>query len=282
MKDSEPKEPWHNIYREIANKYSRQQQESWYSSVAKAYDRTRPRYPQVICDRLKKSTNLTSNSTVLELGCGPGTATVSFAKLGWKMFCLEPSYEACQLAIKNCREYSQVEIINTTFEAWESNNQFDAVLAASSFHWLDPKTKYQKTAEVLKDNGYLILLWNTPPQIEYNLYRSLLPVYQTHAPKIEYQSIATHRSNLNQIVEAVEDSGYYKVLQSEERVCEVTYSIDDYLILLSTLSPYIMLEASARETLFEKIREILQEECSETLQLSHLISWQIARKIKSD
>ncbi|MGV2827159.1 class I SAM-dependent methyltransferase [Myxosarcina sp. GI1(2024)] len=283
MKNIDNKEPWYSMYREIADNYSRQQRESWYSSVADAYHRTRPRYHQTVCDLVKQLTNLTSSSTVLELGCGPGTATVSLAKLGWSLVCLEPSYEACQLAKQNCREYPQVEIINTSFEAWELDGQkFDAVLAATSFHWLDPQVKYQKTAAALKDNGFLILLWNTPPQIELGLYKSLQKIYQTYAPKIEYQSIATHSSNLNQIVRAVDNSGYYDVWQSEELVCEVTYSLDEYLTLLSTLSPYIMLDTHARKSLFENIREILQKECGATLQLSHLMSWQIARKIKLD
>lgn len=280
MNNSGQPEPWNNIYQKIASKYNPQQRASWYSNVASAYDRTRPRYPQAVCDRVKELTNLTSGSTVLELGCGPGTATVSLAKLGWSLVCLEPSYEACQLAKKNCLQYPQVEIINTTFEAWELNSQkFDAVLAATSFHWLDPETKYQKTAAALKDNGYLILLWNTPPQIEFGLYQSLQEVYQTHAPSIEYQGISTHQDNLNKIAAKITNSGYYSNLQTEQLICKVTYSVDDYITLLSTLSPYIMLEAKTRESLFAKLKEILRQSCGEYLQLSHLVAWQIACRI---
>ncbi|WP_052055783.1 class I SAM-dependent methyltransferase [Myxosarcina sp. GI1] len=273
-------ESWSNIYREIADNYSRQARESWYSKVADAYDRTRPRYSQAVCDRIIELTNLSSSSTVLELGCGPGIATVPFARLGCSLVCLEPSYEACQLARQNCRQHPQVEIINTTFEAWELNcKNFDAVLAASSFHWLDPEIKYRKTAAALKDDGSLILLWNTPPQLDFDIYQSLQEIYQTHAPAIEYRSITSHQHNLNQIAETVIDSGYYHDLQSDWLIREVTYSLDDYITMLSTLSPYIMLEARNRELLFAGIRELLQQKCGESLQLSNLIAWHIARKM---
>lgn len=271
---------WSNIYREIADSYSRQERENWYSKVAEAYDRTRPRYPQAVCDRIIELTNLSSSSTVLELGCGPGIATVPFAKLGCSLVCLEPSGEACKLARQNCYQYPQVEVINTTFEAWELNGKkFDAVLAASSFHWLDPQTKYQKTAAALKDDGYLILLWNTPPQLNFDIYRSLQEIYQAHAPAIEYRSIFSHQYNLNQIAETVINSGYYCNLQSDWLVSEVTYSLENYITLLSTLSPYIMLENRDRKSLFAGIREILSHKGGESLQLSHLIAWHIARKI---
>ena len=75
---------------------------------------------------------------------------------------LEPSQDACQLAQLNCAAYPQVKVINTTFEEWElGSNKFNAVLAATSFHWITPEIRYQKSAEALQDNGYLILLWNT-------------------------------------------------------------------------------------------------------------------------
>jgi SAM-dependent methyltransferase len=254
---------------------------SWYSEVADAYNRVRPRYPKELINRVIELAQLPKGAAILEIGCGPGIATVDFAQLGFSMVCIEPSQEACQLARQNCAPYPKVEIINTTFEEWELEpERFNAVLAATSFHWVSPETAYSKTAAALKDNGSLILLWNTPPQPEYDVYQVLDEVYQTHAPSLAgYEARGTHEENLRRQGQAVIDSGQFKDLASQQMVCEVTYSIDDYLALLSTLSPYIRLEPQKREALFAGLRERLERNYISRMQTSYLSVFQVAQKI---
>lgn len=269
-----------NWYQEIANTYSSQQRANWYSKVTEAYDRTRPRYPQAICNRVLELTQLSTKDSILEIGSASAIATVEFARRGFTLECLEPNPEACALAQHHYRAYPQVEIINTTFEAWELKpTSFDAVLAASSFHWLAPQIRHQKAAAALKDRGWLILLWNTPPQPSYELCQLLEPAYQVYAPSItNYQAIATHQEHLSQIGQAVIDSGWFENLLSEQLVSEATYSIDNYLALLTTLSPYIKLETQARNYLLASIKELLTKNCGTCIPLTYLSVMQIAQK----
>ena len=269
-----------NWYQEIASSYSARQRANWYSGVTAAYDRTRPRYPQAICDRVLELTQLSTNGSILEIGSASGIATVEFARRGFALVCLEPNLEACSLAQHHCSPYPQVEIVNSTFEAWQLQPaSFDAVLAATSFHWLDPQIRHQKAAAALKERGWLILLWNTAPQPSYELCQLLEPAYQVYAPSIaSYRAIATHQDNLSQIADAVIDSGCFQNLLSEQLVCEVTYSIDSYLTLLTTLTPYIRLEAQARHSLLASIKELLTKNCGTTIALSYLSLMQVAQK----
>ncbi len=269
-----------NWYREIAKAYTSQERKSWYDDAAVAYDRTRPRYPQQQRDRIIELTNLPANAVILELGCGPGIATTEFAQLGYSMICIEPSAEACKLARQNCQLYPDVTIVNTTFEEWElDTKKFDAVLAATSLHWIALEIRYEKTAKALKDNGWLILLWNTPPQPGYEVYQLLEPIYQTYAPAISYESLESYQENLNKMGEEVINYGYFKNLVSQQLTVEVTYNIDDYLALLSTLSPYIALEPQQRNSLFTGLKTVLEQNFESSLQLSHLSVFQIAQKI---
>ncbi len=138
-----------------------EQRKNWYSLAAEAYNKARPRYPQDLIHQVVEVAQLSTDSKILEVGCGPGTATVSIAQLGCSIICLEPNPDFFQLAQQNCQPYSNVEIQNTSFEEWELKPfEFDAVLAASSFHWILPEVGYPKAANALKENGYLILLWN--------------------------------------------------------------------------------------------------------------------------
>lgn len=279
MKDSESIKAWS---RELAASYTLEQKKHWYSEVAKAYNQVRPRYPKTLIDRAVELAQLPSQATILEIGCGPGIATVEFAKIGFSMVGLEPSQDACQLAQLNCIAYPNVKIVNTTFEEWElESNKFNAVLAATSMHWVSPEIRYQKSAEILQDKGSLILLWNTPPHPNDEVCNLLDKVYQIHGPSIpksaRYQAIETYQINFKEMGQDVTNSGLFKDLVSEQLVCEASYSVDNYLALLSTMSPYIKLDSQQRDSLFAGLREVLERYCIENLQTCYLSALQIAR-----
>ena len=277
MKDSEQIQ---NTYKNYREDYSLEQRKNWYSKVADAYNKTRPRYPLELINRTVKLAKLRENTDILEIGCGPGTATTEFAKLGFSMTCLEPSQEACNLARKNCAGFPNVEIINTTFEEWELQEKaFNTVLAATSFHWVSPQVGYPKLKQALKDDGNLILLWNKEPQPSYEVYQILDEVYQKQVPSLSrYEERATQERILQELGENVVKSGLFKDLVFECVECDRTYSIDDYLMLLSTLSPYIVLDSQQRDALFNDLRDALCKNLGDTIETSYLSAFHVAWK----
>lgn len=263
-----------------ADAYPLEQRKNWYSPVAEAYNRVRPRYPQALCDRIIELTQLPPSSTILELGCGPGNATIAFAQKGYNLLCIEPSEAACELAKQNCAPYPKVKIENTTFEEWELEaERFNAVLAATSIHWMTPEIVYPKAAAALQDDGYLILLWNMTAQLPSKISQSLKKAYQKYAPLLgRYEDRATQTKILSKFGQIVIDSGYFDGLMSEQIAWEVNYTVDDYLLLLNTYSPYIELEPQPRDNLFAALKEILEQDGSNSVQLSYLSAFQITHK----
>ena len=264
----------------LKNIYRCADKSSWYNAVAEAYDRTRPRYPALIWEFIQGKTQL-QNKSVLEIGSGPGIASIELAKLGANVVCLEPSMSACELARKKCAAYPNLEVINSTFEAWELGTQkFDAVVATTSFHWITPEIRNQKTAAALKDQGLLILMWNTPPQPSYEVYQSLVEVYQTYAPELaRYEEHQDYQQNLAKIAQEVVDSGYFSNLISEQLISQVKYTVEDYLMLLTTLSPYIRLKPEQRELLLAELQRVLEINYGNNLELEYLSLVQIAHKV---
>lgn len=252
------------------------QKRTWYSPVADIYYKARPRYPQELINRAVVIAKLSSNSKILEVGSGPGNATVAFAQLGAYMTCLEPNQEFCHLAEQNCAPYPKVKIYNTSFEEWELvANKFNAVLGANAFHWIPPEIGYSKAAEALVDNGFLILLWNLTPEPQYEIYQALESVYLAYAPSlVRYEGAETQAEILRNFGEKVLDSGYFRELVCEQIACEVTYSIDDYLKLLSTLRK---LSPQVKDLLFTNLREKLLP-FGDSVQLSFLSAVHVARK----
>ena len=261
----------------LKNIYRCADKSSWYDAVAAAYDRTRPRYPAQILAWMQDRAKLQAGKSVLEIGAGPGIATLELAQSGAKIVCLEPSKSACAIARDKCTAYPNVEVINTTFEEWELRQKFDVVVATTSFHWVTPEVRYVKSARALKERGLLILLWNTPPQPSYEVHQSLQDVYQIYAPELrKYETHQNHQQNIDKIAQSALDSGYFRDLTTHQAIIQVSYTIDDYLTLLSTLSPYIRLLPEQRQTLFTALKRSLNQ--YDQLDLAYLSLVQILYK----
>lgn len=254
------------------------ERKTWYSPAAASYNRTRPRYAE-IRDRVVEVAQLTPNSTLLEVGCGPGTATVGFAPLGYSITCLEPNSDFCQIARQNCQDYSNVTIHNTSFEEWPLEAaRFDAVLAATSFHWIPAEIAYPKAASALKPDGCLILLWNVIAEPGEAVYQLTQDLYRTYAPALApADDRQLQQVWLNSMADTLRETGYFKQVDSEQISCELTYSPDDYLTLLSTLSPYLSLDPPIRAALFAGMKERL-DEAGGKVQVSYISAFQIAWK----
>ena len=69
---------------------------------------------------------------------------------------------------------------------------------------------------------------------------------------------ATQERLVQELTQDVVDSGLFKLAGSEQLTCEITYSINDYLSLLNTFSPYRRLDPSQREAVFISLREALE------------------------
>ncbi|MEG4865792.1 MULTISPECIES: class I SAM-dependent methyltransferase [unclassified Microcoleus] len=255
-----------------------EQRRNWYSPVADIYYNARPNYPKELVDQSVGLAQLSSEASILEVGCGPGNATVAFAQFGFSMTCLEPNPDFCHLARRNCMLYPNVAIHNTSFEEWKlEEKQFNAVLAANAFHWISPEIRYAKAALALHDNGFLILLWNLTPELKYEVYQEIEEVYQAYAPSfVRYEGAEIQAETLRGFRQEVLDSGYFKELVFKQTACEVTYSINDYLKLLST---HRGLEPQAEALLFAGLREKL-EKIGDSVRLSFLSAVHVARKDK--
>jgi SAM-dependent methyltransferase len=253
------------------------QRKDWYSPVALAYDRVRPRYPQQLLARLSV---LPEHAQILEIGCGTGVATVALAALGYSVVAVEPSLGMCEVARRNCAAYPQVEIHHALFEDWElTAGKFDAVVAATSWHWVSPDVAYTKAAAALKPNGMLILLWNVVPQPGDEIFQLLEPVYQTHAPSLaDRLPLTTYSEQLRGFDRQITDSGYFRDLSTAQMEYSIVYGIDDYLLLLTTLSPYIQLPAAQQDSLLAGLRAVLNQNCPAGVGLTHLAAIQMARK----
>jgi SAM-dependent methyltransferase len=253
----------------------------WYSPAAAAYDATRPKYPPELVDEVIQSAGLTGSSRILEIGCGPGTATTAFAQLGCRMVCLEPNPEFYALALSNCRLFPGVRVCNTTFEGWDLEVEaFDAVLAASSMHWIPSRLGYDKASRALRDGGRMILLWNKELQPCGAMRDALSCVYGRHAPSLGHgEDAITQEAILAGLGGMMLESGRFGTLLTASLQTSVDYTADQYISLLGTYSSYLQLERSTRNALFADIRQCILAQGAGEIRLSYRSAYHVARKL---
>lgn len=258
-----------------------EQRTGWYSPAAAAYHSTRPRYPAQLVTGAVKAAQLSQSSRLLEVGCGPGTATVSFAELGCQMVCLEPNPDFYKMATANCSSYPSVDVINKSFEEWDVEPEsFDAVLAASSMHWIPAEIGYAKASRALKADGYLILLWNKELQPSASMQETLSEVYRREAPSLgRYEDRATQQGILDGLARMALDSGRFRNLATATVETSLTYTADQYISLLSTYSFYLQLDQPTRDALFAGLRQCILRNGAGDIRLSHLSAYHISQKV---
>ncbi|MFF3410491.1 class I SAM-dependent methyltransferase [Streptomyces sp. NPDC002742] len=130
-----------------------------FNEVPELYDRVRPGYPDELFADLVAVTGMDDRSSVLEVGCGTGQATRSLAALGCSVTAVEPGAEMAALARRRMAAFRNVEVETSTLEEWDDRGRrFDVLVAASSWHWVDPSVGWRRAHDVLRPGGWTALL----------------------------------------------------------------------------------------------------------------------------
>jgi SAM-dependent methyltransferase len=132
-----------------------------FGSDPERYDRTRPRYPDAMVERIVAAS---PGSDVVDVGIGTGIAARHFQAAGCTVLGVEADARMAEWARRRGLE---VEVAR--FEAWDpAGRAFDAVVAGQTWHWVDPVAGAAKAAEALRPDGRLAVFWNAgrpPPDV---------------------------------------------------------------------------------------------------------------------
>jgi SAM-dependent methyltransferase len=130
-----------------------------FNEVPELYDRIRPRYPDELFADLRTIAGIDATSRVLEVGCGTGQATHSLAALGVPVTAVERGPELAALARQRLAALPDVTVETSAFEEWDDRGRrFDLLLAAASWHWVDPSVGWRRAHDVLRPGGWMALI----------------------------------------------------------------------------------------------------------------------------
>ncbi|MBE5821324.1 MAG: class I SAM-dependent methyltransferase [Clostridiales bacterium] len=232
-----------------------------FDKYAKNYDNARPKYPEIMYEDIIKFCKLSAKDEILEIGSGSGLATKEFAKIGSKIISVEPGDNLVEVAKYNLSEYTNIEYICDTFENCNfSEKQFDSIISATAFHWLDKETKYMNTAKCLKDNGFLILFWNSFCRDNSDVMKKIDEVYDKHLSGVYAKKGDVNTGVLNKVItreQEIINNEYFYLASLKRYKTEYLYEAQSYAALLNTFPEIIKLDENTRKVFFEDIMKVI-------------------------
>jgi ubiquinone/menaquinone biosynthesis C-methylase UbiE len=164
------------------------------------------------------------------------------------------------VARQKLKSFPKVEFVVTAFEDWtEPESEFDLVISAQAFHWVSKETGYAKAARVLKPGGNIALFWNTPMDLEGELFEALNKVYQAYVPEMSKRHRHSYKQATQLQVKEITEDGYFGGVEIRSYPWSARYTTEEYIGLLGTYSDHLRLPEDQRNQLFEGVTQVLHQ-----------------------
>ncbi|MGW8062378.1 class I SAM-dependent methyltransferase [Streptomyces ziwulingensis] len=223
-----------------------------YGLDAERYDRTRPRYPDGLVDRVVRSC---PGNELLNVGAGTGIEARQFQAAGCTVLGVEPDARMAEFARTHGTE---IEIAR--FEEWDSaDRRFDGIISGQAWHWVDPEAGAAKAASVLRPSGRFAAFWNVaePPaevrEAFRKIYVEVVPdALATRAYSMPTPPPTSSSPLLTKTIEGIRKVGGFGEPEQWQFEWEYVYSKDEWLDQLPTQGDHGQFEP-------EKLERVLTE-----------------------
>jgi SAM-dependent methyltransferase len=203
-----------------------------FGSDARGYDQARPGYPDALVARVVAGS---PGPDVLDVGCGTGIAARQFQAAGCAVLGVEPDARMADFA-----RARGLPVEVATFEAWQpAGRTFDAVIAAQSWHWVDPAAGALKVAQVLRPGGRLAIFGHVfEPPVE--VAEPFAAAYREVAPDSPLgrlparRPLEVYQAGYAKVADTIRDTERFGEPEQWRFDWERTYTRDQWLALLPT------------------------------------------------
>ncbi|MDG4830763.1 class I SAM-dependent methyltransferase [Solwaraspora sp. WMMD1047] len=221
------------------------------------YDRTRPRYPDALVERLTADS---PGGRVLDVGCGTGIAARQFQATGCRVLGVEPDPRMAEFAR---RRGLDVEV--ATFEDWEpAARRFDLVTAGTAWHWIDPVAGAAKAARILRPGGLLAPFWCVS-DLPAEAAGAFAAVYRREVPDAPFDFAgasaqsgpAGYQPLFTRAAEGIRAAGGFAEPRQWQVDFQRAYTRDEWLDLLPTSGALTMLPPDRRAAVLSGVGDAI-------------------------
>jgi ubiquinone/menaquinone biosynthesis C-methylase UbiE len=228
-----------------------------FDQVASTYRQARPDYPDALVDNVLSYADLKPNDKILEVGCGTGQATKSFAKRGFPILATDPGSEMLRCARESLAGFSNVEFLETTFEALPTDRAaFQLIIAPQSWHWVSPEVRFLKAAETLAPDGSLAVFGHVPVGVPALLLDQFKEIYLRQINKWGPPPEAWYLPD-GPFKRWFRESGLFEPVEHRRYIWKWQHTASSYADFLRTKSDHRIMEPAKLEELLREIAKVI-------------------------
>jgi SAM-dependent methyltransferase len=191
-----------------------------FGSVADAYDRWRPGYPQRAIDWLVPP----GAARVADVGAGTGKLTGSLLGRGLDVVAVEPDPD--MLAVLRARYPAAEATLAGAENLPLSDASVDAVLVGQAWHWFDQEQALAQARRVTRPGGWLGLIGNVPfPRTPWQLELAQLDPDPAHRTFVDPTEDWAHAGLAGLAVETLKVTWREELSAAGLRARMATYSV---------------------------------------------------------
>ncbi|WP_214107864.1 class I SAM-dependent methyltransferase [Acrocarpospora catenulata] len=245
------------------------------------YDRARPGYPAALFADLAELAGAGPGCRVLEIGCGTGKATVPLAERGCRVTAVELGPALAGVARRRLAAFPEAEVVTADFEHWPLPAEpYDLVVAATSFHWLDPAMRVAKSAAALRPGGKLAIVRTHHVRGGTSeFFAQAQECYLRFDPDTPPDLRLEEADEIPRDSAEVDGSGFFAPALFRRYEWELTYTAATYRDLLMTYSNHRALDSEAREGLLACIRHLIDSAYDGRITKRFLTELQLSEKL---
>ncbi len=222
------------------------------------YHQARPGHPDRVYDVLVERCGLGPGAVVLEIGPGTGQASRPLLERGAaRLVAIEPDPELA--AYLPTVTDGRPEILRTTLEeAVLPDATFDLAVAASSFHWVEPRTGLAVVRRALRPGGWWAMWWtHFGDSSRPDPFRDAIDHLMTDLPSSPGARGISRDSEaaLAALAEAGFERAELELIRSSR-----AWDASGIRVLFATFSPIARLEPTEREEILGEVERIARDE----------------------
>ena len=253
-----------------------------FDEVADQYDSVRPEYPDEIYDDIGELSSAGPGALVLEIGCGPGKASVALAKRGYRLHCIELGSKLAAIARERLAAFPTARVTVGAFETLETETRYDLIVSAQAFHWIDPAVRVSRAAELLRPGGSLAIWWNKHVRVaaDRGFFDAAQEIYREIVPGMEAELLKLRKPE--DVPQPERDelirSGLFETVRTRTHLWERSYRASEYARLLGTYSDHLALPSSVRGRLLGGIEGLIERSYEGVITKGYLTVLHVATK----
>lgn len=231
------------------------QRASSFGSVASAYERYRPGPPVAALDWLLPP----HVGTVIDLGAGTGALTRLLLDRADRVVAVEPDDRMREVLVEQVPGATALKGRGESMPL--QDRSADAVLASSSWHWMDVLPTLAEVGRVLVPGGVLGAIWSGPDPEGAFIVQSQEMIRQSSGTggSDALASAALQDANRAPSILEIPDGVPFSQPEREVFKWDMALTADDLIGLLGTFSTFILLDEETRERTFAEARRLLRE-----------------------